>query len=338
MMPETTTRVAHHTASHINAQIYQQIEENVARTAAGGVEAINRRLAELDREWDMERALEANAATASLIGLTLGATVDRRWLVFPAVVAGFLLQHAVQGWCPPVPVLRRLGFRTQTEIDYEQAEPPRLGVLPEPPALRPEAFEALQRAGALVLDCRQAEAFAVHIPGALNVGLGPSFATWAGTVLPPEAAILLVLEDPGQVWEACWQLLRIGYALPKGLLAGGMLAWRTAGKALTHLPQWTVRDLQQHLERDRDLLVLDVRQPQEWREGHIAEALGITGAELPTRSDEVPRDRPVAVICGSGYRSSAMASLLQHRGHPHVMNVLGGMGAWRASGLKTVQD
>jgi hypothetical protein len=120
MIPATTTRVADQTAPHINADIRRQIEDNVRCTAAGGAEAITRRLAELDREWDIERTLEANAATASLIGLTLGATVDRKWFFFPAVVAGFLLQHAVQGWCPPVPVFRRLGFRTQTEIAYER--------------------------------------------------------------------------------------------------------------------------------------------------------------------------------------------------------------------------
>jgi hypothetical protein len=120
MMPETTTRVKHNTAERVNAQIHRQIEEHVAQSAAGGVEAMSRRLAALDREWDIERTLEANAATVSLLGLTLGATVDRRWFLLPAVVAGFLLQHALQGWCPPVPVLRRLGFRTQTEIDYER--------------------------------------------------------------------------------------------------------------------------------------------------------------------------------------------------------------------------
>ena len=59
---------------------------------------------------DIERTLEANAASLSLIGVTLGLTVDRRWLALPVGVAAFLLQHAVQGWCPPVPVLRRLGF------------------------------------------------------------------------------------------------------------------------------------------------------------------------------------------------------------------------------------
>jgi hypothetical protein len=112
--------VKHNTAERVNAQIHRQIEEHVAQSAAGGVEAMSRRLAALDREWDIERTLEANAATVSLLGLTLGATVDRRWFLLPAVVAGFLLQHALQGWCPPVPVLRRLGFRTQTEIDYER--------------------------------------------------------------------------------------------------------------------------------------------------------------------------------------------------------------------------
>ena len=120
MIPSTVERVPQHTSEHVNEQIRRETEERVARCAAAGREAIDRRLAELDREWDVERTLEANAATASLVGLTLGATVDKKWFLFPAVVAGFLLQHAVQGWCPPLPVFRRLGFRTQSEIDYER--------------------------------------------------------------------------------------------------------------------------------------------------------------------------------------------------------------------------
>ena len=120
MIPETTSRVARNTAESINEQIRRQTEENVARVAAAGPGAIDRRLAELDREWDIERMLEANAASVALVGLGLGAFVDRRWFILPAVVAGFLLQHAIQGWCPPVPLFRRLGVRTQTEIDYER--------------------------------------------------------------------------------------------------------------------------------------------------------------------------------------------------------------------------
>ncbi|MEO2088054.1 MAG: hypothetical protein ABGY75_00955 [Gemmataceae bacterium] len=120
MIPATTERVPAHTARHVNEEIRRTTEANVARVAAGGPEAIAHRLAELDREWDTERTLEANAATAVLVGVTLGATVDKRFFFFPAVVAGFLLQHAVQGWCPPLPLFRRMGVRTQSEIDAER--------------------------------------------------------------------------------------------------------------------------------------------------------------------------------------------------------------------------
>lgn len=120
MIPSTAQRVPDNTAEHVNEEIRRRTEASIARCAAAGPEAIDRRLAELDREWDVERTLEANAATAVLVGLTLGATVDRKWFLFPAVVAGFLLQHAVQGWCPPLPIFRRYGVRTQTEIDYER--------------------------------------------------------------------------------------------------------------------------------------------------------------------------------------------------------------------------
>ncbi|MEJ1156856.1 hypothetical protein WBG79_01095 [Prosthecomicrobium sp. N25] len=81
---------------------------------------IERRLVELDLEWDIERALEANAATVSLAGVVFGIFGSRRWFVVPGVVAGFLLQHATEGWCPPLPVLRRLGFRTAREIEMER--------------------------------------------------------------------------------------------------------------------------------------------------------------------------------------------------------------------------
>lgn len=83
--------------------------------------AIARRLEELDREWDIERTLEANAATASLTALRLGFTVNQRWFAFPIVVAAFLLQHSLQGWCPPLPIFRRRGVRTEREINLERS-------------------------------------------------------------------------------------------------------------------------------------------------------------------------------------------------------------------------
>lgn len=120
MIASTVERVPQNTTECVNRMIRRRTEQCIARCAVGGRDAINRRLAELDEEWDVERTLEANAATATLVGLTLGTFVDRRWYLFSAGVAGFLIQHAVQGWCPPVPILRRLGFRTQPEIDYER--------------------------------------------------------------------------------------------------------------------------------------------------------------------------------------------------------------------------
>jgi hypothetical protein len=120
MIPSTVARVPAHTPGSANEAIRRQTREDLARYAAAGPEAIDRRLAELDREWDIERTLEANAATVALIGLGLGTFVDRRFYMLPAAVAGFLLQHAVQGWCPPMPVFRRLGVRTSSEIDEER--------------------------------------------------------------------------------------------------------------------------------------------------------------------------------------------------------------------------
>ena len=211
--------------------------------------------------------------------------------------------------------------------------PAPLGVLSEPPALTPDDFETIMDDGALVLDARSAEAFGgAHIPRALNVGLGSSFSTWAGTIIPDGARILLVLDRPDDLWEASWQLLRIGYDLPVGWLSGGMHAWRTAAKPLEVTKQVTVHELKDRLE---EFLVLDVRQPAEWADGHIPGAHFITGAELPSRIGEIPDEHPVAVICGSGFRSSSSGSLLKHRGRDRVVNVLGGMTAWNAAGYET---
>jgi hypothetical protein len=120
MLPATESRVQENTDERINREIRRQTEENVARCAAAGARAIDCRLEQLDREWDIERLLEANAATIALAGLALGATVDRKFFILPGIVGTFLLQHALQGWCPPVPLFRRLGVRTAGEISEER--------------------------------------------------------------------------------------------------------------------------------------------------------------------------------------------------------------------------
>ena len=213
-----------------------------------------------------------------------------------------------------------------------QDGPRLIGVMTEPLALSVSDFARQRDEGALVLDCRQPEAFGGgHVPGALNVGLGSSFPTWAGSVLPADRPVLLVLDRPDDLWETTWHLLRIGYDVPAGWLAGGMMAWRVAGREIGFVPQWTVAELDER--RDDELTILDVRQPAEWQAGHVPGALHIPGGELLDRHDEVPKVRPVAVYCGSGFRSSVATSLLKAHGHEAVHNVLGGFAAWRARGL-----
>ena len=85
-----------------------------------GPAAVDARLRALDKEWDIERCLETGASSLTLIGTVLGATVNKKWFWLPGGVAAFLLQHALQGWCPPLPVFRRLGVRTADEINRER--------------------------------------------------------------------------------------------------------------------------------------------------------------------------------------------------------------------------
>ena len=215
------------------------------------------------------------------------------------------------------------------------AGPAPLGVLAEPPALDVDEVAKAQAGGAVVLDARQPESFAGgHVPGALNVGLGSSFPTWVGTVLPEDAEVVLVLDRADDLWDATWGLLRIGYPRPVGWLGGGMSAWRTSGRHVATVGQLTAHEAHA-LAEGGSLAILDVRQPAEWRDGHAERAQFLTGAALPARLAEVPADRPVAVVCGSGFRSSVAASVLAAQGYDARV-VVGGMEAWRAAGLPTV--
>jgi hypothetical protein len=119
-LPEASFRVQRNIDAAIDHHIRRRIEQNIYYYAMHPDE-IDGRLAELDREWDIERVLEANAATIALSGTLLGLFRNRAFLMLPLVVAGFLLQHALQGWCPPVRFLRRRSVRTAVEIAGERA-------------------------------------------------------------------------------------------------------------------------------------------------------------------------------------------------------------------------
>jgi hypothetical protein len=113
-------RVREHSPEKFNQRIDRATQRRVLRAGGESKPALSRRLNELDREWDMERVLETNASALALGGLLVGLFVNRKFLVIPCVVLPFLLQHATQGWCPPVPFLRSRGVRTRKEIDSEK--------------------------------------------------------------------------------------------------------------------------------------------------------------------------------------------------------------------------
>ncbi len=119
-LPATNTRVEQSSPRRVNDAIRAATERSVRRYADASKEEITRRIDELDREWDIERTLEMNAATLACTGAVLALTVNRRFAWISAVVTGFLFQHALQGWCPPVPMFRKRGMRTAREINQEK--------------------------------------------------------------------------------------------------------------------------------------------------------------------------------------------------------------------------
>ena len=119
-IPEYGDRARRFTAENVRRKLDAETRTHILAYAALGPEAISERIAQLDREWSVDRVLMAGAGINILVGLTLGRSVHRAWYLFPAVVASFLLLHTFQGWCPPLPVFRRLGIRTAKEIAVER--------------------------------------------------------------------------------------------------------------------------------------------------------------------------------------------------------------------------
>ncbi len=113
-------RVRRHTTPAVNRRIDHSLERNIHYFAVQPPALLDERIRALDEEWDIERALETNAASFALAGLLAGLVFTRKWLLLPAVVAGFLLMHGVKGWCPPLPLFRRAGVRTRREIEREK--------------------------------------------------------------------------------------------------------------------------------------------------------------------------------------------------------------------------
>lgn len=205
----------------------------------------------------------------------------------------------------------------------------------EPIPLSTAGLWRLARQGALVLDTRAPSEFgAGHVSGAISVYPGDGqFQNRVGLSVPPCTDLILVTPIDARVESIAEALSVIGYDRVTGYLAGGMRRWELAGYDTVTLPQLSVRELQNERDSAERLQVLDVREPAEWKTGHIEGAVHIPFYRVSTNSGSLDRERPVAVICGSGVRSSLAASLLQRAGFSDVRNVTGGMSAWIAAGL-----
>jgi rhodanese-related sulfurtransferase/AcrR family transcriptional regulator len=207
------------------------------------------------------------------------------------------------------------------------------------PALRPLTVDdvlELQREGAQMLDTRDASEFArAHLAGAVNVGLGGTFATWCETLLDREQALVIVA-NPGCEQDAAARLGGLGFESLEGYADGGMQAFESFPDRVAHVERVTATMLAEQLESNEPPLVVDVRTQREWCERRIGETVNIPLMGLTQQLDQLPIDRPLVVHCEEGYRSAIAASLLLRAGFGPVADLEGGLASWQSSNLETV--
>jgi hydroxyacylglutathione hydrolase len=228
-------------------------------------------------------------------------------------------------------------FRLDAEINRQGADA--LAKLPALEGLSPKEVLAQQKSGVVVLDTRPTPEYsACHVPGALHIALSGQYASWAAILLGLDSRIILVAEDPERLQESQLRLARVGIEKVTGFLDGGMLAWEKSELKAAQVPEISVLDLSRAIaEQNENLQVLDVRKPAEWEAGHIEQARLKPLDQLRNLIGDLDRERPVAVHCKSGYRSSIATSLLEAAGFSNTMNVTGGFDAWQAQQLPIVQ-
>ena len=197
-------------------------------------------------------------------------------------------------------------------------------------SLRAEQALSLVDEGAQALDTREPAQFeAAHLRASINIGLGGSFATWSGTVLDRDRAIVLIAE-PGRENEAATRLGRIGFDNVAGYLEGGMQALDREPELVERTERITAGSLAEQLAGPEPPTVIDVRTAPEWEEARIEGAVNLPLSKLGERLEEVP-DRPLVVYCTSGYRSAIAASILRRDGRADVTDLVGGLAAWEAA-------
>ena len=222
----------------------------------------------------------------------------------------------------------------QRDVDANRHGAAALESLPPIAALSPDEVLRRQQEGATVLDTRTATMYCSgHVPGSIQIGLGGQFAAWAGAILGLDRDLILVTEDDQAAEEARLRLARVGIERVVGKLQGGIAGWAIAGLDLAEIEQVPVHDLRAEMDRNPELSVVDVRRQAEFSQGHVPGALLRPLDQLGKSAASLDPQRPTAVHCKGGYRSTIACSLLEAHGFQRVMNVLGGYDAWVAAGL-----
>jgi hydroxyacylglutathione hydrolase len=215
------------------------------------------------------------------------------------------------------------------------AGPGLVRALSTPLPMTAEAFaERARKTGTIVLDVRPFDAFGgQHIPGALNLDINGNFSTFAGWTIPVYGEILLVADNEAVVQTATVWLRRVGLDAVTGYLEGGMLGWNLAGLPTEHVAQVSPQELHQLIASDSGLVLVDARSAQEFERIHIQGARSIPAPDLRQRHSELPKDRPIVIICSTGMRSSLAASILQRNGFNDMKNAAGGISGYAAAGF-----
>jgi len=297
--------------------------------AAGLYESLTRRLLTLPDSVEVYPAHGAGSSCGRAMSSKTASTIgfERRFnLALRAGDVETFVRQLMTGLPPKPPNFERIIGKNRAQAIETSGDPQALSAA--------QVQEALDK-GAMVLDVRSPEDYGTaHVPGAINVWIeSPQFAARVGMFIPADdTPIVMVPGGPTDLVRATQGLGRIGMDDIAGYLQWGMADWRSHGMRTASVPQITVHDLATMREEQPDLVIIDVREPFEWDEGHIEGAVHLPMGEAVRRIAELSADRPKAVVCAGGLRSSAVISALSRQGMGSWYNVSGGMTAWLKAG------
>ncbi len=303
------------------------------RAAATLYESLSTRVLTLPDSVEVYPAHGAGSSCGRAMSSKPGSTIGFERRFNPALKARTVdefVRALMTGLPPKPPGFDRIIAKNRAQALPSSGDPE--------PLTAAQAREALAK-GAVVLDARSpAEYGEGHIPGAVNVWIESNpFAARVAMMTPPDSRFILVATGPSDLTRAVQGLGRAGMDDIAGYLQRGMTDWKSEGLPEIRVQQITVHDLATMREEQPDLVVLDVREPSEWDDGHIEGAVNVPMGQAIERMKEIPADRPKAVLCAGGLRSSSVISALLRTGMSGWFNVAGGMREWSKAGYPTVK-